>query len=57
MSSRVTLVCRTHGLGERSTDALLTRAIGRDKYTVSNKQQRKPPFAVPREEPQARLFA
>jgi DNA repair photolyase len=56
MSSRVTLVCRTHGLGERSTDALLTRAIGR---TPAEKQSRRiPPSAIRYQEPaQTRLFA
>jgi DNA repair photolyase len=54
MSSRVTLVCRTHGLGERSTDALLTRVTGRHSYT----DHRKPPKAIPPRQPaQATLFA
>jgi len=54
MSSRVTLVCRTHGLGERSTHALLTRVTGRHSYTQPRKQ---PKSAPPQQPAQATLFA
>ncbi|QMV18148.1 radical SAM protein [Granulicella sp. 5B5] len=54
MSSRATLVCRTHGLGERSTDALLTRVTGRHIYAEPRKQ---PKPVTPQQPAQATLFA
>jgi DNA repair photolyase len=53
MATRVKQVCRQHGLGERSSDALLTRSTG-----MSSGYGRKPPTAAPKPEPaQAMLFA
>jgi len=53
MSTRVTLVCRRHSLGERSSEALLTRHI----YKVSA-GQRKVPAAIHTPHPsQPMLFA
>ena len=54
MAARVRQICRKHHLGERSTDALLTRVTNRDRYT----ETKKPPItALPAEPAQTRLFA
>jgi hypothetical protein len=53
MASLVRQLCRKHSLGERSSDALLTR----DVYTAPP-TERKAPTAVPKPEgPQSLLFA
>ena len=53
MAGRVQLVCRKHGLAERSTDALLTRVTGRNATNP-----RKPPASASLTPPaQATLFA
>jgi DNA repair photolyase len=53
MAARMKQICRQHGLGERSTDALLTRNVGSPQAAT-----RKPPAAAPKPEPaQALLFA
>jgi DNA repair photolyase len=53
MASLIRQLCRKHSLGERSSDALLTR----DVYTAPP-TERKSPTAVPRPEgPQSLLFA
>ena len=67
MSSRVRQVCRKHGLGERSSDALLTRGIalpvdaaqGRRRYGAIVSPKGKAPVAAAAAQPkaQSRLFA
>jgi DNA repair photolyase len=53
MATMMRQLCRRHGLGERSSDALLTR----DVYTAPA-AEKKAPAAVPRpSSPQALLFA
>jgi DNA repair photolyase len=57
MATIIRQLCRRHGLGERSSDALLTR----DVYTAPAAEratERKAPAAVPKtHSPQAQLFA
>jgi hypothetical protein len=59
METLVRQVCRKHGLAERSTDALLTRDVGKIPLKrVVVEAPKKSPVAVRRpDEPQARLFA
>jgi DNA repair photolyase len=59
METLVRQVCRKHGLAERSTDALLTRDVGKiQAKRVVVEAPKKSPAAVRRpDEPQARLFA
>jgi DNA repair photolyase len=52
MSGRVTLVCRKHGLAERSTDALLTRHVGAPSAPRKQSLTMPPPSAA-----QPMLFA
>jgi hypothetical protein len=53
MASIVRQLCRRHGLGERSSDALLTR----DVYTPPPAARKAPASVRVKESPQALLFA
>jgi DNA repair photolyase len=59
METLVRQMCRKHGLGERSSDALLTRNVGAIPLKrMVVEAPKKSPVAVRRaDEPQARLFA
>jgi hypothetical protein len=58
MALLVRQLCRQHSLGERSSEALLTRDAlhVRDTYT-SPPNAPKPPLSVAKPQPQALLFA
>jgi hypothetical protein len=53
METIVHSLCRSHGLGERSSDALLTR----DAYSTPAPTKKSPTSIAPPPHPQALLFA
>jgi DNA repair photolyase len=59
MATRIKLLCHQHGLGERSSDALLTREIKlkRTTFTPHERQRKAPARAHIPEPAQAMLFA